>query len=92
MPGKSKHRKAKFQQQSKKKKTKRSPQLLMSQQEAPPAAEKVAAALPEARVEAPTVKVAVTTVEKPELVFELRRIGILGGVMLVALVILALVL
>ena len=87
-----KHRKVKSRPQTKKKKARRSPQLVATKSEAAPKAEKAAGAVPTVKVEAPPVAVAVTAVEKPEVVFELRRIGILGGAMLVALVILALVL
>lgn len=90
MPAK-KH-KVKFQQQSKKKKTRRSLQPAAARVEAAPGVEKVAVAVAQAKIQTPPAQATVIAVEKPELVYELRRIGILGGVMIIALVILALVL
>jgi len=87
-----KHRKVKFQPQTKKKKAKRSPQPVASKPKAALRVENIPTAAPAVEAEAAVVATVAAAVDKPEVVFELRRIGILGGVMLVVLVILALVL
>ncbi len=88
MPGKSKKRKGKFQPHSKRKKGRRSHPVVVSQQQAAPRAEKAVAAMPEVAATSPAPAV----VKNPELATELRRIGILAGIILTALIILALVL
>jgi len=87
-----KHRKVKFQPQTKKKKTKHSQQPVEMRREETAVTGKAAAVAPQAAVKAPVAEAVAVPVEKPELVFELRRIGILGAAMLVALIILALIL
>ncbi len=95
MPGKSRHDRRKHSFQGKKKKGRRSPPgVVARRQEAdiqidkPVAPPKVAA--PSAR--APTLTPVLTAVRYPYILTELRRIGILAGIMLVILVVLALIL
>jgi len=94
MPGKSWQSRRKHSTRSKRKKGRRSPAATVAQQKAiAPAHEAVApprVAAPSASVH--TSKVTPTTVRYPYIVSELRRIGILAGIMLVILVVLALVL
>ena len=94
MPGKSRHGRRKRSFQGKKKKGRRSPPGIVAQQQAdiqidkPVAPPKVVT--PSAR--APTPTPALTAVRYPYILTELRRIGILAGIMLVILVVLVLVL
>ena len=94
MPGKSHHGKGKHLPRSKRKKTKRSPQAIVTQQ--PAAAQyynpvlQTKASFPS--VNAPTPMATQTAARYPYVIGELRRIGILAGIMLVVLVVLALVL
>jgi len=88
MPGKSRQRKVKFRQRSKSKKGRRSPQVAVSGQEATPRDEEAVISIPEVAVSSPVVEAQIIT-KNPELLFELRRIGILAGIMLVALILLA---
>ena len=94
MPGKSWQSRRKHSTRSKRKKGRRSPAATVVQPEAiAPAYEAVAppkVAAPSASV--PTPKVTPITVRYPYIGNELRRIGILAGIMLVILVVLALVL
>ncbi len=94
MPGKSRHDRRKHSFQGKKKKGRRSPAGVVAQQQAvtetpkPVASPRVVA--PSAS--APTPTPVLTAVRYPHILTELRRIGILAGIMLVILVVLALVL
>ncbi len=94
MPGKSQHGKKKRFLQDKKRKGKRSPLGVVAQQQAatqtykPVAPPRVVA--PSAST--PTQVPAMTAVRYPHILTELWRIGILAGIMLVILVVLALVL
>ncbi len=94
MPGKSRHDRRKHSFQGKKKKGRRSPPGVVSQQQtdiqidrsvAPPS---VAAS----SVSTPAPMPVLTAVRHPYILTELRRIGILAGVMLAILVVLVLVL
>ena len=94
MPGKSRHGKRKHSFQGKKKKGRRGPPGIVAQQQAaiqidkPVAPPKVAAP----STSAPTPMPVLAAVRYPYILTELRRIGILAGIMLVILVVLALVL
>ena len=88
MPGKSRQRKGKFKQKSKSRKGRRSPQVAVPQQTLTTQVEEAAASMPEVYVSSPAAEARIIT-KKPELLFELRRIGIFAGIMLVALVLLA---
>ena len=94
MPGKSRHGRRKRSFQGKKKKGRRGPPGVVAQRQAdiqidkPVAPPKVVA--PSAR--APTPMPVLTAVRYPYILTELRRIGILAGIMLVILVVLVLVL
>ena len=94
MPGKSRHGRIKHSFQGKKKKSRRSHPAAVAQRQAdiqiskPVASPKVAT--PSAGARAPTPML--TAVRHPYILIELRRIGILAGMMLVILVVLALVL
>ena len=94
MPGKSRHDRRKHSFQGKKKKGRRSPAGVVAQQQAvtethkPVVHPRVAA--PSAS--APTPMPGLTAVRHPYILTELRRIGILAGVMLAILVVLVLVL
>ena len=88
MPGKSRQRKGKFKQKSKSRKGRRSPQVTVPQQVATPRVEEAVVSIPEVDVSSSAAEVQIIT-KKPELLFEMRRIGIFAGIMLVALVLLA---
>ncbi len=94
MPGKSRHDRRKHSFQSKKKKGRRSSPGVVARRQAdiqidkPVASPRVAA--PSAS--APTPMPVLTAVRHPYILTELRRIGILAGVILAILVVLALVL
>ena len=88
MPGKSRKRRGKYKQQSKGRKGRRSPQVTVPQQVVTPWVEEAVASMPEVDVSSPAAEAQIIT-KKPELLFELRRIGIFAGIMLVALVLLA---
>ena len=94
MPSKSRHGRRKHSFQGKKKKGRQSPLGVVARQQAvtetpkPVAPPEVAA--PSAS--APTPMPVLTAVQHPYILTELRRIGILAGVMLTILVVLALVL
>ena len=94
MPGKSRHDRRKHSFQGKKKKGRRSPPGVVARRQAdiqidkPVASPRVAA--PSASAPAPMP--VLTAVRHPYILTELRRIGILAGVMLAILVVLALVL
>jgi len=94
MPSKSRHGRRKRSFQGKKKKGRRSPPGVVAQQQAVTEAHKPVApprvAAPSASAPAPTP--VLTAVRYPYILTELRRIGILAGIMLVILVVLALVL
>ena len=95
MPGKSKHGKKKYSFQSKKKKRKQHfPVTAAAQQQVAAQALKPdtlpKASVPLASVPAP--KIVPAAVKYPFIATELRRIGILGGIIFVILIILALVL
>ncbi len=93
MPGKSQRSRKKHSFQGKKKKGRRSPPGVVAQRQAdiqidkPVAPPKVVAPA----VSAPTPMPVLTPVRYPYVLTELRRIGILAGIMLVILVVLALV-
>ena len=94
MPGKSRHGRRKHSFQGKKKKGRQSPPGVVAQRQAdvqidkPVASPRVAA--PSASAPAPMP--VLTAVRHPYILTELRRIGILAGVMLAILVVLVLVL
>ena len=88
MPGKSRQRKVKFKQKSKSRKDRRSPQVAVFGQETTPRAEEVVTSIPDVDVSSPAAEAQIIT-KNPELFFELRRIGILAGIMLAALILLA---
>ncbi len=94
MPSKSQHGRRKRFLQGKKKKGRRSPPGVVAQRQADIQIDKLVAppkvAAPSAG--APTPTPVLTTVGYPYILTELRRIGILAGIMLVILVVLALVL
>jgi len=93
MPGKSQHSRKKHSFQSKKKKGRRSPPDVVAQRQAdiqidkPVAPPKMAAP----SVSTPTPRPVSTPARHPYVLTELRKIGILAGIMLVILVVLALV-
>ncbi len=94
MPGKSRHGRRKHSFQGKKKKGRRGPPGVVTQRQAdiqidkPVAPPRVVA--PSAR--APTPMPVLTAIRYPYILTELRRIGILAGIMLAILVVLVLVL
>lgn len=93
MPGKSRHHRGKHTLPSKKKKSRRSPQAAVYQQKAAPQIREPIVAPPKVAAPSPSVPTSMTTTIKyPELLLELRRIGILAGIMLTALILLALLL
>ena len=93
MPGKSQRSRKKHSSQSKKRKGMRSPTGIVAQRQAdiqidkPVAPPKVAVP----SVSTPTPMPVLTPVRYPYVLTELRKIGILAGIMLVILVVLALV-
>ena len=94
MPGKSRHDRRKHSFQGKKKKGRRSPAGVVAQQQAVTETPKPVA-LP--KVVAPSTSVptpipVLTAVRHPYILTELRRIGILAGIILAILVVLVLVL
>ena len=90
MASKSRRRRGKHLPQSKKRKRKQISTVTATQQQAVAQTYKPAAP---SKVAAPSVKEPTPTVARyPHIVTELRRIGILAGIMLVTLVVLALVL
>lgn len=91
MPGKSQKRKGKYHQQRKKKKGRQNTPAVISRQETVIRDEEPVATMPEVTVASPAIQ-APTMVKNPELIAELRRIGILAGIILAALILLALVL
>ncbi len=94
MPGKSRHDRRKHSSQGKKRKGRRNPPGVVAQRQAaiqidkPVVPPRVAA--PSAG--APTPMPVLTAIQHPYILTELRRIGILAGVILAILVVLALVL
>ena len=94
MPSKSRHGRRKHSFQGKKKKGRRSPPGVVAQRQVvtethkPVAPPKVAAPSASAPAQMPTL----TAVRYPYILTELRRIGILAGIVLAILVVLALVL
>jgi hypothetical protein len=88
MSGKSRRRKGRFQPQVKRKKARQSRPLAVSQPVVAPLAEEAVVATPQVAAASP----APVMVKNPEVVAELRRIGILAGAMVAVLIILALVL
>ena len=94
MPGKSRHGKGKHSVRSKKKRIGRGSLATVSQQlpvsQTPEAVHR--AEVPATSPSAPTPVATVTVTRYPYIVTELRRIGILAGITLVILVVLALVL
>ena len=95
MPGKSKHGKRRYSFQSKKKKRKQHFPVTAAAQQQVAAQALKPDTLPKASARqagVPTPKTVATTVRYPYIASELRRIGILGGIVFVILIILALVL
>jgi len=94
MPGKSRHGKGKHSFQSKREKGKHRFSATVVQQRVVAQANKpITPPKPSApSVSVPTPRAALTTARYPYIVAELRRIGILAGIMLVILFVLALVL
>jgi len=94
MPGKSRHGRRKHSFQGKKKKGKRSPSGVVAQRQEDIQIDKPVAppgvVAPSASV--PTPMPVLTAVRHPYILAELRRIGILAGILLAILVVLALVL
>jgi hypothetical protein len=88
MPKSRRHR-GKYALVSKKKKGRRGPQVVTLQQREPAPVEKPVA-VPAKVAHVPSAPVPAVTVINPDLPLELRRIGILTGIMLVVLVLLAL--
>ena len=93
MPGKSRHSRRNHSFQGKKKKGRRGSPAVVAQRQADAQADRPVASprtiAPAASVPAPMP--ALTAVKYPHILTELRRIGILAGIMLVILVVLALV-
>ena len=87
MPGKSRHSKAKRSLQSRKERSQRTPPTVAAQQQPVPQAYKPA--IPPVTAQAPMPELTIT--QHPYIFTELRRIGILAGIMLAILVVLALV-
>jgi hypothetical protein len=93
MPGKLRHRRGKHIVQTKKRKGRRSPPAVVSQQKTVTQNDKPDAIPPEVTTPSPVaVKAATAAVGYHELIVELRRIGILAGIMLATLILLVLVL
>ena len=94
MPGKSRHGKRKHSFQGKKKKGRRSPSDIVVQRQADIQIDKPVTPprMVTPSASAPTPMPVLTAVRYPYILTELRRIGILAGIMLVILVVLALVL
>ena len=90
MLGKSRKQKGKYKQQGKSKKDRRSPQDTGFRQEITTRAEETAGIIPEATVPTPAAKIQLVP-RNPELLSELRRIGIFAGIVLSALILLAIV-
>jgi hypothetical protein len=90
MPGKSRKQKGKHKQLSRSKKGRQSPQVAVSQQGITTRAEGTAVIIPEAAVSPPAAKTLLVP-RNPELLSELRRIGIFAGIVLSALILLAIV-
>ena len=93
MPGKSRHVKGKHPHQSKKSKAIMRQAGTNQRQEAPAAATKIeepvkAPALPKAD----TAKEAVAAIRYPYVTWELKRIGILAGIIIVVLIVLSIIL
>ncbi|MFC1897015.1 hypothetical protein ACFLX8_00380 [Chloroflexota bacterium] len=91
MPGKSQHGKRKHSFQSKKGKGKRNPLGVVAQRQADTQGEK-SVAPPKVVAPSTSTPTPLTTVQYPYVLTELRRIGILAGIMLAILVVLALIL
>ena len=88
MSGKSRHGKGKRFFQSKKSKSRRSPQAIVAQRQPIPQTHETVAP----SVSAPTPMPTQTATRYPYILTELRTIGILAGIMLAILVVLAVVL
>jgi len=91
MPDKSRQRKRKYKQQSKSSKSRRSPQDAGFRQEITARAEETPVIIPETAVSSPVAKTLLVP-RNPELLSELRRIGIFAGIVLSVLILLAIVL
>ena len=88
MSGKSRHSRGKHSFQSKKKRGRLSPPTIVTQQQAvTPTDESV----PPPKVSRRSVPATITAVRYPYILTELRRVGILAGIMLAILIVLALV-
>lgn len=94
MPRKSRHGKGKYSFQSKRNKGKQHPSATAAQQQVvAPTNKPIAPSKPSApHVSVPTSRATLTTAQYPYIVAELRGIGILAGIILVILIVLALVL
>ena len=94
MPGKSRHDRRKHSFQGKKKKGRRSPPGVVAQRQADMQVDKPVASprVVASSAGVPTPMPVLTAVRHPYILTELRRIGILAGVMLAILVVLVLVL
>ena len=94
MPGKSRHGRGKRPSQSKRGKSKRHPSATVVQQQVAAQINKPVTPpkLSAPSVSAPTPRATLTAARHPYVVAELRRIGILAGIMLGILIVLALVL
>ncbi|MFC1984348.1 hypothetical protein ACFLVO_05015 [Chloroflexota bacterium] len=91
MPSKSQHSRRKHSFQGKKKKDRRSPPSVVAQHQADTQGDKPVAP-PEVVAPSISAPTPLTTIRYPYVITELRRIGILAGIMLAILVVLALVL
>ncbi len=89
MSGKSRHSRGKHSFQSKKRKDRLSHPVIVTQ---PPAVTPTTQSVPIPEVSKKPVPTIVTAVRYPYILTELRRIGILAGIMLAILVVLALIL
>ncbi len=94
MPGKSRSRKGKYSAQGKKKKGRTGRPTMLAQQPATAQTHESVSSpkVPVAPVSVPTPMVKPAAISYPYVAAELRTIGILAGIMLIVLVVLALVL
>jgi len=93
MAGKSRHRRGKHTAQTKKRKGRQSPPVIVSQQKTVAQSDKPDVIPAGVTTPSPgAVTVVPAAIGHYELIIELRRIGILAGIMLAALILLALVL
>ena len=88
MPGKSRHRRGKHSFRRKKGRGGASPPVIVTQQQALTGTDE---SVPPPKVPRKLVQATITAVRYPYILTELRRIGILAGIMLAILIVLALV-